>query len=171
MKMKFTNMSGTVKVLISCLCITVLIFFISLFYYGNINSAEDPRTLEAKNLQLRYEKQLEEEQSEEAHSVLNSMLNIYLALPGYKDSYEVGVIKNNIASVYLVQLETELLSNKDLNKEDLVMNLDLAGKFTQESIDIYEKWLEEMSTLSEDQIRAKILPYFDPADPALKDVD
>ncbi len=171
MKMKLNNLSGTVKVLISCLVITILIFFGSLIYYSTINSAEDPRTLPAKNLLLKYEKQLDEEQITEAHEVLNGMLNIYLALPGYKNSYEVGVVYNNIASVYLVQLETELLTNKKLTKDALVMNLELASNFTQQSIDIYENWLEEMGNLSENQIREKIKPFFDPNDPAFKDVD
>ena len=102
MKMKFNNLSGTVKVLIGCLFITIIIFIGSLVYYGNINSAEDPRTLPAKTLLLQYEKKLDEEQTSKAHEVLNGMLNIYLALPAYENSYEVGVVYNNIASVYLV---------------------------------------------------------------------
>lgn len=171
MKMKFTEMSGVVKVLLMCLCVTVLIFIGSFFYYANINSSEDPRTLPAKELLLQYEKQLEEEQTSEAHDLLNRMLQIYLALPGYENSYEVGVIYNNIASVYLVQLETEILTNKDLKKEDLVMNLGLASKFTQKAIVNYEQWLKEMGTLSEQEIKTKITPFFDPKDPSFKDTD
>ncbi len=171
MKMKFNNLSGTVKVLIGCLCLTIVIFIVSFIYYGNINSAEDPRTLPAKKLLLQYDKQLDENQTSEAHDLLNSMLNIYLALPGYKDSYEVGFVYNNIASVYLVQLETELLTNKELTKDALVMNLDLASNFTQKSIKNYEQWLVEMDTLSESQIRKKIAPFFDPDDPAFKETD
>ena len=171
MKMQFNNLSGTVKVLIGCLFITIIIFIGSLVYYGNINSAEDPRTLPAKTLLLQYEKKLDEEQTSKAHEVLNGMLNIYLALPAYENSYEVGVVYNNIASVYLVQLETELLTNKKLTKEALVMNLDLASQFAQKSINNYEQWLKEMETLSEGQIREIIKPFFDANDPAFKDVD
>lgn len=169
--MNFSNLSGTVKVLISCLCVTILIFICSFFYYGNINSAEDPRTLPAKKLLLQYEKQLDEIQTTEAQAILNGMLKIYQSLPGYEHSYEVGVVYNNIASVYLVQLETELLTKKDLKKEDLVMNLDLAFLFSQKSIDNYQEWLLEMGNLSEEQIREKIEPFFDPKDPAFKNVD
>lgn len=169
--MKFSNLSGTVKVLITCLCITILFFFGSLIYYSNINSAEDPRTLPAKNLLLKYEKQLEESQTSEALDILNAMLKIYLALPGYEKSYEVGVIYNNIASVYLVQLETELLTNENVAKDELVMNLDLSSQYIQKSINNYEQWLQEMGKLSESEIRAKIEPFFDPKDPALNDVD
>ncbi len=169
--MKYSNLSGTVKVLIGCLCLTILFFFGSLIYYSNINSAEDPRTLPAKTLLLQYEKQLEESQTTEALDILNNMLDLYLALPGYEKSYEVGVIYNNIASVYLVQLETELLTNDKVTKEDLVMNLDLALQYSQKSIDNYERWLKEMGKLSESQIKEKITPFFDPKDPSFKDAD
>jgi len=171
MKMKFNNLSGTVKVLIVCLCITIMIFIASFVYYGNINSAEDPRTLPAKTLQLQYEKQLEEKHTSEGLDILNQMLTIYLSLPDYKESYEVGVIYNNIASIYLVQLETEILTNKDITKDELVMNLDLASQFTQKSIDNYEKWLAENGSLSEQQIREKITPFYDPKNPAFNNAD
>lgn len=169
--MKLNNLSGTVKVLIACLCITIVIFIVSFFYYGNINSAEDPRILPAKTLQLKYEKQLEEKHSSEGLEILNDMLVIYLALPGYRESYEVGVVYNNIASIYLVQMETEILTNKDITKDALMMNLDLASQFTQKSIDIYENWLKEMGSLLEQQIRQKITPFFDAKDPAFKGLD
>lgn len=169
--MNFSNLSGTVKVLIACLFITILIFGASFVYYGNINSAEDPRTLPAKTLLLQYEKKLDEEETSKAHDILSKMLNIYLALPGYQNSYEVGVVYNNIASVYLVQLETEILTNKELTRDALAMNLDLASNYTQKSIDNYERWLDEMGSLSESQIRDKIKPFFDVNDPAFKDVD
>ncbi len=168
---KIRNASGIVRVLIGCLCCTIVIFISSFFYYGNINSAEDPRTLPAKNLLLQYEKQLNEDQSEEALDILNSIVQMYKEVPGYGNSYEVGVIYNNIASVYLVQLETELLTKDNLTKEDLVMNLDLATQYCQKSIENYELWLKEMKELSTSQIKEKIAPFFDPKDPAFKEVD
>ena len=167
---KIRNASGIVKVLIGCLCCTIVIFISSFFYYGNVNSAEDPTTLPAKNLLLQYEKQLNEDQTEEALDILNRIVKMYKEVPGYGDSYEVGVIYNNIASVYLVQLETELLTKDKLTKEDLVMNLDLATQYCQKSIENYENWLKEMRDLSESQIKQKIAPYFDPNDPAFREI-
>ncbi len=168
---KLSKTSGIVKVLIVCLCITIAIFIGSFFYYSNVNSAEDPRTLPAKTLLLQYEKQLNEDQIEEALEILNRILRMYKEVPGYGDSYEVGVIYNNIASVYLIQLETELLTKENLTKEDLVMNLDLATQYCNKSIENYQLWLKEMMELSESQIKEKIAPFFDPKDPAFKKVD
>lgn len=158
--------SGTKKVLSLVLTITASIFIGSYFYYGAINKAEDPRILPAKELFQQYDKELESDEYVQALSLLGQMQAIYKNTPGYEQSYEIGVLLNNKATVYLVELETELLTGKDVSKPDMQKRLAVAKDYTNQAIALYEEWLAEMGSLSEDQIRAKISPYFEKNDPA-----
>ncbi|MGI9536533.1 MAG: hypothetical protein ACR2PB_05645, partial [Desulfocapsaceae bacterium] len=100
--------SGTKKVLAVVLTITASIFIGSYFYYDQINKAEDPRILPAKELFQIYDKELEGHEYVQSLSLLDQMLAIYRSTPGYEKSYEIGVLLNNTATVYLVEMETEI---------------------------------------------------------------
>ena len=159
--------SGTKKVLAVVITITATIFIGSYFYYGEINKAEDPRIMPAKTLFLTYDKELESDQYVEAITLLDKIIDIYRKTPGYENSYEIGVMLNNKATVYLVELETELLTDKDnVQKKTMQKSLNVAAAHTNDAIAIYEKWLKEMGTLSKEQIKQKIKPFFDANDPA-----
>lgn len=163
--------SGTKKVLALVLTITASIFIGSYFYYGAINKAEDPRILPAKELFQQYDKDLESDEFVQALSLLDQMQTIYQNTPGYEQSYEIGVLLNNKATVYLVELETELLIGQEVSKPDMQKRLAVAKDYTNQAIALYEEWMAEMGSLSEDQIRAKISPYFDENDPAFGDLN
>ena len=157
---------GTKKVLSIVITITATIFIGSYFYYDSINKAEDPRILPAKKLFLTYDKELESDEYVQALSLLDQMLAIYRTTPGYENSYEIGVLLNNKASVYLVELETEILTTENFDKNALEEPLAVAADYTNQAIAIYENWLKEMGNLSEEQIKERISPYFKADDPA-----
>jgi tetratricopeptide (TPR) repeat protein len=162
---------GTKKVLSLVVTITATIFIGSYFYYDSINKSEDPRTLPAKELFLKYDKELESDEYVQALSMLDQMLAIYRATPGYEKSYEIGVLLNNKATVYLVELETEILTKEDVTKETLDTPLAVAADYTNEAIAIYENWMKDMGSLSEEQIKERISPYFKADDPAFGDMN
>ncbi len=157
-----------------------IIFIGSYIYYSNLNSAEDPRVLEAKKLQLVYDKGLEGDETEKALDLLDEMKDIYQTVPGYGKSYEVGVIFNNKATVYLIfvipqlmELQEKMKEKKDKvdNFDKIMNNLVTAKGYTEQSIGIYEGWLQKMGDLTENQVREKITPFFDPQDSAFKGYD
>ncbi len=158
--------SGTKKVLAVTLTITATIFIGSYLYYENINRAEDPRIMPAKTLFLEYDKELESDEYVQALSLLDTILDIYRNTPGYESSYETGVLLNNKATVYLVEIETALLTEKDIDKAAMNKFLQSAADYTGQAIDIYEKWFNDMGNLSEKQIERRILPFFKADDPA-----
>ncbi len=158
--------SGTKKVLAVTLTITATIFIGSYLYYENINNAEDPRIMPAKTLFLEYDKELESDEYVESLRMLDTMLDIYRNTPGYESSYEIGVLLNNKATVYLVELETTLLTKKDIDQAAMNKYLQSAEDYTRQAIDIYEKWLIDMGNLSEEQVKASIAPFFKVDDPA-----
>jgi tetratricopeptide (TPR) repeat protein len=159
--------SGTKKVLAVTLTITATIFIGSYFYYEDSNSAEDPRIMPAKTLFLKYDKELESDEYVQALGLLDTMLDIYRNTPGYESSYEIGVLLNNKATVYLVELETDVLTGKDVDQEAMSTILKSAEDYTLQAIDIYEKWLADMGAISKEQIKKRISPFFNPGDPSL----
>ncbi len=164
----FKRQPGIVKVLIGTLTVVLLLLCYAVFHYGQINRSEDPRVIEARELLLKYEKGLESDDYGEALSILHAMESIYLRTPGYDKSYEIGVIQNNKASIYLVKLETAILSEEKVERAEMLETLSIAEKYTQNALQIYEQWLEEMGSLSREEIDKRIRPTFDPEDPYLK---
>ncbi len=157
---------GTKKVLAVTLTITATIIIGSYFYYEDANSAEDPRIMPAKTLFLKYDKELESDEYVQALSLLDTILDIYRDTPGYESSYEIGVLLNNKATVYLVELETDLLTEKNIDQAAMNKILLAAADYTRQAIDIYEKWLADMGNLSKEQIKTRISPFFNADDPA-----
>ena len=163
--------SGTKKVLAVVLTITASIFIGSYFYYDQINKAEDPRILPAKELFQVYDKELESHEYVQSLSLLDQMLAIYRSTPGYENSYEIGVLLNNTATVYLVEMETEILTEEDGSKPSMKKSLEAAADYTRQAIKVYESWMADMGSLSEEQIRQGLAPYFREDDPAFAGMD
>jgi len=163
--------SGTKKVLAIVLTITASIFIGSYFYYGSINKAEDPRILPAKELFHTYDKELESDDHVESLVILDQVLDIYRSTPGYENSYEIGVLLNDKASVYLVEVETQVLTESDIEKPEMQKSLDIAADYITQALAVYRNWMEEMGSLSEEQIRTRLAPYYKDDDPAFGEID
>ncbi len=144
---------GTI-IVISTMTIIVLIGITTAWlYYGNINKSEDPRIVEAKLKYKRYNILAEQKKYDEIFNLLDSMYHIYNQYDDYKNSYEVGVILNNKAALYL----TIGLFEKENEKDSL---LELAKINVEKSILIYENWLTEFKNLSEIEIREQLKPIY-----------
>ena len=165
----FHRQPGIVKVLLGTLLAVVLICIYATFHYGRINSADDPRVVEARELLLMYEKGIASDQYGTALSILKAMDLIYRNTEGYEQSFERGVILNNKASVHLVKLETELLEDVDIDRNTMLETLGIAEGYTRQAIGLYEQWLSDMGKLTRDEIEQRVRPTFAPGDPALKD--
>ena len=83
-----------------------------------------------RTLFLKYDKDLENEDYVQALSLLDTMLDIYRSTPGYESSYEIGVLLNNKATVYLVELETDLLTEKNIDQAPMNKILRVAANNT-----------------------------------------
>jgi len=163
----FTITRGTQRLLTVMVSISIVVFMAMFFYYRDINRSEDPRVIEAKTGFEKYNQLMQENQYGLALGILDNLEKIYNNVPGYKDSYEKGLVYNNRASVYLIKVETDHLTagdNRDVKK--IKRYLKLAREYTEKSIDIYQNWLKRMDNLGKEEIYARIYPYFDKEDPA-----
>ncbi|OQX98973.1 MAG: hypothetical protein B6I24_03835 [Bacteroidetes bacterium 4572_128] len=151
------KISRGTKIVFSISFFIALILVISAYlYYQNINSAEDPRTIKARNLFIDYDNFLEEKEYEKALNILDEIENIYTNLKEYKNSFEFGVVYNNRATVYIL---IALYSENDETKDKKAL-LEIAEKNTLESIKIYENWLKSNGKKTKKEIFKKIDEIF-----------
>jgi tetratricopeptide (TPR) repeat protein len=96
-----------------------------------------------------------------AISVLDSAEKVFIHTPGYEDSFEVGLLLNNRASVYV---SMALYEADDTALKQIY--LDKALNFLHRGIDQYERWLQSVEKLSEDELQIAVKPFFPESIPA-----
>jgi tetratricopeptide (TPR) repeat protein len=130
-------------------------------YYGNINKAVDPRVRQAQVMYGRYNVYASENDYEKVLSLLDSIKEVYSSVPHYANSYELGVIQNNRASVFL----TKALSDTTL--DEIRQNyFALAEQHLLKSIDYYNGWMNDFGNLTEEEIHLYVDKEFR-SDPVL----
>ncbi len=147
--------------------VTGMIVASGYFYYQALNNAEDPRIIEARKSMVEYNTLMSKNETGLALLLLDRIEDIYKQTPGYDDSYELGVILNNRGSIFLIQVETDLINEKELDAK----NLKQAKQYIQSSINIYTSWLDRVETLNRKQIYNIVLPFFSENDPAFTGFD
>ncbi len=120
---------------------------IAWIYYGNINRSVDPRVKPAQIMYGRYNVYAAENDHQKVLELLDSIQEVYLAIPHYRNSYEMGVVLNNRASVYLTLALADIV-NEELRQHYFM----LAEQQLHKSIAYYADWLDEFSNKNEDEI-------------------
>lgn len=138
------------RALILVMCALALLgLLIAKVYYSNVNTSIDPRVIEAREL---YEKYNAYAQSNNFDSVLDTIESIYLNQPHYKASFEVGVLYNNRAAIYLtLALYSPVFSQDSASIDSL---LALSEEAASTSIAIYSNWMNRYTDKSEEEIRS-----------------
>ncbi len=147
--------------------ITGIIIASGWLHYRELNRAEDPRIIDARKKMAEYNELMSENETDLALIILDSVEEIYTGVPGYADSYELGVVLNNRGSVYLIKAETDLINEREINEE----NLAKAKEFIEGSINIYSGWLDKINSMDRSEIRSMILPFFHESDPVFTGYD
>lgn len=132
-------------------------------YYRYENAAEDPRITETRIWLGRYDDLMQAGNYEEGLLLLDSIEQIYLRIPCYATSFEIGVLQNNRASVWIT-LGLYKTTDSTQRAEMLV----LAEKAVREAIQSYQNWLQQVDSLSPAQIREMAVACFPVTDPALQ---
>ncbi len=128
---------------------------IAWIYYGNINRAVDPRVRQAHIMYGRYNVYASENNAEMVLALLDSIEEIYESVPHYTDSYEMGVVHNNRASVFL----TRALSDS-IVEEIRQHYFSLSERHLNESISYYMRWIDLFGDKSVDEITAWVHKEF-----------
>ncbi len=168
----FAIQSGTKKVLLFSIFVTLGIVLYSMVYYRAINRSVDPRVVEAKKAFGEYGMLMKENQYDTALRVLDGIESAYKNIPGYENSFELGVVYVNKGSIYLIRVETEhLAKKKTVPEETLAVYLALAKENAEKGVDIYNNWIKSVAKLRTDEIKEYLAPHFKKEDPAFKGYD
>lgn len=158
------NINNSKKHLILILgTIFIVGFAIAKLYYNNVNSSNDPRIIEARELYGKYDIYAESNNFKAIFQLLDSVEHIYQSVEHYKHSYEIGVLHNNRSAAYLAMAifhDDNSLSFDGitiLSKDTL---LSLSETAAQQSIQIYENWLGIYSDKNENEIQTLIMADF-----------
>ncbi len=135
-------------------------------YYSYQNAAEDPRVKEARLRLEEYDGLMKNGKFDEGLVLLDSIEQIYSAVPCYRESFELGVIYNNRGSAWL----TMALYNTDdsMRKAEMLV---LASNETMRSINVYEEWMRRFDTISFSEIQSEVITCFPEEDPAFDGFD
>ncbi len=116
-------------------------------YYGNINKSVDPRVRQAHIMYGRYNVYASENNAEMVLALLDSIEDIYLSVPHYRDSYEMGVVYNNRASVFLSRALSDTLA------EEIRQHFfSLSEQHLNEGMSYYTRWMNLFGDRSENEI-------------------
>ena len=130
------------KLIIVLTVFTIAALIGTYFYYQNLNDATDPRTRALETEYQKYPNLLKEKKYDEALQLLEKIKLSYQKIPDYKNSYEIGVILNDQAVVYLVQAEKTFLEPQNFSPNILEHRknfLKQARYYTEKSIEQYQK--------------------------------
>lgn len=142
--------------------LTVAGIYIASVYYGNINRSVDPRVRQAQIMYGRYNLYAAENDSEKVLALLDSIKDVYLSVAHYRNSYEMGVIENNRASVFL----TKALSDTII-EDRRQLYFSLAEQHLIQGIDLFTRWLDIFGSRTREEVAVMVSEDFS-ADKSLK---
>ena len=153
----------TKKVLIGIFIVVGISLLTAYIYYNSKNRAEDPRIVRTKFMFRDFNELMNENKFSSALPLLDSIEYILKSVPGYKDSYEMGIVYNDRGSAYL---SIALYGNKDSTEKSEL--LESAEMSLVSGIAVYNTWMERNSSLSKQELQNRAKYFFLQNDPSFK---
>ena len=155
---------STRAIILIMIALVLIALFITNRYYESVNKAIDPRIAKAREMYNEYNNYAQVFNDSTLFQLLDSIETIYTSVPHYKNSYEIGVLYNNRAAIFLTQalaidsLSLALQEQHSLNKKDSLLKL--AGIAVDSSISIYESWKNMYAKQDEEVIKNQLRKDF-----------
>ncbi len=155
-----TISTGTRKILAITISVALLAVIFAFFYYRSVNRSADPRVSDARRYMSEYDRLAGGTDSYTWFHLLDSACLVYKSVPGYRTSWENGVIYNNKCSgVLLMALYDSTLTQPE--KETL---LELSVIYCDSSISVYNRWLNEWEELADEEVARRVNAEMDEGD-------
>ena len=141
----------TILLLTVLVVIVVSGLSIAYFYYGNINKNIDPRLMKTQEVLAHFDQINKLDSAFLAIDLMKNLEKELLEVALYKDSYEIGVVINNKASVYLMMA----LYGKDYeNMKDSLFSL--ANTDLLKAKEIFENWIDKNKSINKTDLAQKL---------------
>jgi tetratricopeptide (TPR) repeat protein len=161
--MRNAGSPGLRTLILVSVAIVVVAVLIARSYYRNVNSAVDPRIVEARELYSGYDRVARSGDFNQVFDLLSRIEKVYQSVPQYRDAFELGVIENNRAAavITIALYQDSIPAQKDplfgLEPDSI---LSLARYHVLRAIQIYEAWNQTYEGLSPAEISLIIRPGF-----------
>ena len=162
--MNFLKDKSTRAIILIMVALVLVALIIAKQYYGSVNKAIDPRIEKAREMYNAYNNYAQVYDDSTLFQLLDSIEIIYSSVPHYKNSYEIGVLYNNRAAIFLTQalaidsLSLALYEQNSLNKKDSLLNLAVIS--VDSSISIYANWKNMYATQDGEAIKNQLRKDF-----------
>jgi hypothetical protein len=153
---------GTRKILAITISVAALAVIFAFFYYRSVNRSADPRVAEARRYMSEYDMVAGGTDSYTWFHLLDSAGLVYKRVPGYKTSWENGVIYNNKCSGLLLMA----LYDSTMTAPEKETLLELSLTYCDSSIAVYKRWLDEWGGLTEEEVARRVHDEMDENDSA-----
>jgi len=165
--MNILNITRETKILlIGVASICIISFAIAYLYYNGLNKSEDPRIVKTKFMFSNYDGLVKQKNYTNALLTLDSIEQILTNTQGYSNSYEMGIVLNNRASILISQALYE--TGDSVVKQSM---LESASFYSLQAIQLYTSWIEQFEKRSKEEIRMDVQPYFLESDSAFYGFD
>ena len=134
---------------------------IAWIYYSGINRSSDPRVRDARTMYGRFNVYAATNEQDKILSLLDSIYGVFKSVPHYKNSYEIGVVLNNRATIYLTWAISDTLVD-----EVKLQYLAMAERELHQGIEYYQGWINTFEALDESGIHDIVYSDF-MADPVI----
>jgi tetratricopeptide (TPR) repeat protein len=145
--LKSTRNKGLGIIIAIMVILTAAGIYIASVYYGNINRSVDPRVRQAQVMYGRYNLYAAGNDSEKVLALLDSIKNVYLSVAHYRNSYEMGVLENNRASVFLTQALSDTVI--EARRQHY---FSMAEQHLVQGIDLFTRWLDVFGQLTREEV-------------------
>ncbi|MEZ5071532.1 MAG: hypothetical protein R2751_11330 [Bacteroidales bacterium] len=135
---------------------------VAALYYRGVNRSADPRVRAARELYEKYNDFAQSQQYDSVLWLMDTIESVYARTDHYRDSYEIGVLYNNRAAVYL---SVYLQPGNEALIGDTALFLAKSEGFVRQSIAVYEHWLEAFAGKGEEELRTLLETEFVPGLP------
>ena len=132
-------------------------------YYSTRNRSVDPRIVPARELYKGYNEYARTGNYLQVFALLDTIDQIYLSIPHYRSTFELGVLENNRAAALLtIALYRDSIPESSHSFSGLTSDtlVDMAASHIYKAIGLYDRWNTTYSELSRDEIGELIYQEF-----------
>lgn len=148
------------KTRILIITMTILVFIgilIAWSYYRGVNKAVDPRIKDARILYEKYNEFTQLSQYDSILWLMDTIEAVYSSIDHYRDGYEIAVLYNNRAAMYL---SIYLQPGNEIVIGDTGLFISKAEDAVRKSLQMYQEWFGKFEGLNETAIRENIQASF-----------
>ena len=154
------------KIFLIMIVIAIIGFTASYFYYNSINKNSDPRLIETQEILSQFDNINKLDSPFVAIELMDNLENKLLNIDLYKNSYEIGVVINNRASVYIMMA---IYDDKYANMKDSLFKLSLCDLKT--SAKVFNNWISINSTIKNNELNSSLKDAFNKDKDVFKNID